>query len=65
VPLTSEDVEKIIEKINEEMRLMVCVLLALSYIVLAREEKSLYRDFEKLLLKKEEKEYGKVSRRSS
>jgi hypothetical protein len=34
---------------------MVCILLALSYIVLAREEKSLYSDFEKISLKKEEK----------
>jgi hypothetical protein len=55
LPLTSEDVEKLLEKMNEEMRLMVCILLALSYIVLAREEKSLYSDFEKISLKKEEK----------
>jgi hypothetical protein len=34
---------------------MVCILLALSYIVLAREEKSLYSDFKKLIAKKEEK----------
>lgn len=44
MPLTSEDVEKIIEKINEEMRLLVCILLALTYIILEREEKSLYTD---------------------
>lgn len=55
LPLTSEDVEKLLEKMNEEMRLMVCILLALSYIVLAKEEKSLYSDFKKLIAKKEEK----------